>query len=74
MLLFKFTPDQPVALAPGVTDAKVAFEAAYVDWSINDNITASFVAAFADPQKAVEQAFGRTKHFAHGMVFIAHRY
>jgi len=37
-------------------------------------IPASFVGAFANPQAAAQQAFGRTKNFAYGMVFLAYSY
>jgi hypothetical protein len=75
LLFFKFLLDEPATFAPGVTDRNVAFEAdLYVDWEINDNFTASFVTAFANPQTAATQGFGRTKNFAYGMVFIAYSY
>jgi hypothetical protein len=75
LLLFKFGLHEPASFAPGVTAKDMAFEAdLYVDWSINDHFTASFVAAFANPQAAAEQGFGRTKNFSYGMVFIAYSY
>ena len=75
LLLFKFGLDEPASFAPGVTAKDIAFEAdMYVDWSINDHFTASFVAAFANPQAAAEQGFGRTKNFSYGMVFLAYSY
>ena len=75
LLLFQFLLDRPASFAPGVTDRSVAFEAdLYVDWAINDNFTASFVTAFANPQAAVEQGVGRTRNFAYGMVYLAYRY
>ena len=58
-----------------MTDKDVAFEVdAYVDWTVSDNVLLSFVAAFADPGGAVEQAADRTRNFAYGMVFIAYSY
>ena len=46
----------------------------YTDWKINRNFTASFVLAFADPGKAVQQAFDRTKNFTYGMVYLAYSF
>ena len=58
-----------------MTAKDLAFETdAYIDWKINTNFTASFVGAFANPQAAAQQAFGRTKNFAYGMVFLAYSY
>ena len=75
LILYKFLADQPATFAPGVTSRDVAIEAdLYVDWKINKNFTASFVAAFADPQAAVQQATGRTQTFRYGMVFLAYSY
>jgi hypothetical protein len=75
LMFYKFTLDQPASLAPGVTSKDLAFESdAYVDWKVNKNFTASFVGAFANPGAAAEQAFGRTKNFAYGMVFLAYNY
>ena len=45
-----------------------------IDWKINENFTASFVTAFANPQTAARQAFDRTKNFGYGMVFLAYSY
>ena len=75
MLFFKFTLDQPQAIAPEVTDKDVAFEVdAYVDWKVNENFTLSIVGAFADPGKAVQQSTGRTKNFAYGMVYLGYSF
>jgi hypothetical protein len=75
LLIFKFLLDQPETFAPGVTASSLAFETdLYVDWKINDNFTASVVAAFANPQTAARQAFDRTKNFGYGMVFLAYSY
>jgi hypothetical protein len=75
LLLFKFGLDEPASFAPGLTEKDLAFETdLYVDWSINDHFTASFVAAFANPQAAIAQALGRTKSFTYGMVFLAYSY
>jgi len=32
------------------------------------------VLAYGDPGKAVQQATGRTKNFAYGMVYVAYSY
>ena len=34
-----------------------------MDWSINDNFMVSFVAAVAEPGKAIEESSGRTDTF-----------
>ena len=75
LLAFKFLLDQPAAYAPDVTDRNLAFEIDwYADWKINDHFTASFIAAFANPQRAVQQAIDRTENFKYGMVFLAYSY
>jgi hypothetical protein len=75
LMFFKFTIPEPSTFAPGVTASDFAFEVdAYLDWKINANFTASFVAAFANPEAAAEQAFDRTKNFRYGMVFLAYSY
>ena len=66
---------QPASAGPGVTSTNVAFEFdAYADWKINKNFTLSLVGAVADPHKAVEQAYNRTKTFLYGMVYIAYSF
>ena len=63
------------AVEPLVTSKNVAFELdAYCDWKLNKAFTVSFVAAYANPQKFVEQAYDRTKNFAYGMVYVAYSY
>jgi hypothetical protein len=75
LMFYKFKLDQPESYATGVTDNNLAFELdAYVDWKINKTFTASFIGGFANPQTAVQQASGRTKNFAYGMVFLAYSY
>jgi hypothetical protein len=72
---YSFLLDHPASFAPGVTSDKLATELdAYVDWSLNDNIIVSFVAAFADPQEAAEQGFDRTSNFTYGMIYFAYSY
>ena len=47
---------------------------AYCDWKLNSNFTFSFVAAYANPGGAVEQAFGRTENFIYGMAYVSYSY
>ena len=75
LMFFKFSLDRPEAVGPEVTATDVASEVdAYVDWNLNDNFTISTVLAYADPGKAVQQATGRTKNFAYGMVYLAYSF
>ena len=58
-----------------MTAKDLAFETdAYVDWNVNDNFTLSFVGAYADPGKAVQQINGRTNNFVYGMLYIGYSY
>jgi hypothetical protein len=58
-----------------VTSKDIASEVdAYTDWQANKNFLISFVGAYADPQKALEQAYGRTKGMWYGMVYVAYSY
>jgi hypothetical protein len=75
VMVYKFLLEQPSSYAPGVTSRNLAFETDwYMDWKINKNFTASFVAAVADPQTAVQQSINRTDNFRYGMVFLAYSY
>jgi hypothetical protein len=75
LIAFKFQFDKPAALGPQVTSKDVAIEIeGYCDWKLNKNFTVSLVAAFADPQKAIEQAYERTKTFRYGMAYVAYSY
>ena len=75
LMLYKFSIDQPATFEGGVTSSSFAGEAdVYVDWQIRERLTASFVVAFTDPQAAAEQAYGRTKSFRYGLVFLAYKY
>jgi hypothetical protein len=72
---YLFRLDKPAALGPNVTSKDVAFELDwYCDWKLNKAFTVSFVAAYANPQAAVQQAYDRTKNFAYGMVYVAYSY
>jgi hypothetical protein len=75
LIYFDFTLDHPESFAPGVTSDKVAQELdAYLDWKLNGNFTASFVLAYATPDDAIQQGFGRTKDMSYGMVYLAYAY
>jgi hypothetical protein len=75
LMAYVFRLDQPGALGPRVTSRELAVELdLYADWKINRSFTASFVAAFANPGEAVQQAFARTKNFSYGMVYLAYAY
>ena len=59
----------------GVTSEDIASELdAYADWQVNSNFLLSFVAAYAHPQKAAQQAYGRTDDFWYGMFYVAYSY
>jgi hypothetical protein len=75
LMFFKFSLDNPQAAGPQVTDSDAAFEIdAYADWKLNGNFTLSFIGAYADPGKAVQQSSGRTKNFAYGMAYIGYSF
>jgi hypothetical protein len=72
---YAFQLDQPASFGPAVTSDKLATEVdAYADWQVNSNFLASFVLAFADPQEAAAQGFGRTSNFTYGMIYVAYTY
>jgi Alginate export len=72
LMFFDFKLQQDV---PGVTSKSLATELDwYMDWTLNDNFTVSFVAAFASPGKAVQQEFDRTQDFWYGMMYVAYSY
>jgi hypothetical protein len=75
VMAFWFRLPQPGSFGSGATSSNVAFEfESYVDWKINKNFTLSLLAAFADPHKAAQQAYNRTKNFFYGMVYLAYSY
>ena len=75
LIFYKFLADKPAAFGPEVTSRDVAIELDwYLDWKVNKNFTVSFVGAYANPGKLVEQAYDRTKNFAYGMVYLAYSY
>jgi hypothetical protein len=70
---FGFLADQPASF--GSTSDKIATELdAYADWQVNSNFLISFVAAFGNPQEALEEAEGRTENFTYGMIYVAYSY
>jgi Alginate export len=75
LMFFKFLADKPASVAAGVTDSDLATEIdAYMDWKLNSNFTVSLIGAYADPGKAVQQATGRTKNFAYGMLYVGYSF
>jgi hypothetical protein len=75
LIFFDFSLDQPAALGPAVTSDDVGQELDwYMDWSVNDHLIVSLVAATADPGKAIEQNSGRTDSFTLGMIFVAYSF
>jgi len=75
LIAFLFRLDRPASFGPQVTSKDVAVELdGYCDWKMNKNFTVSFVAAFANPQEAVEQAYQQRKNFRYGMVYVAYSY
>lgn len=75
LIFYDFQLDEPASLGPQVSSDALAYELDwYMDWSVNDNFTVSFVAAVADPRAALEQSSGRTDTLVYGMIFAAYSY
>ncbi len=75
LIFWDFRLDHPESLGPLVTSDAVGDELDwYLDWSVNKNLILSFVAAIADPGKAIEQSSGRTDTFTYGMFFAAYSF
>jgi len=75
LIAFWFLIPQPASFGPGATSSHAAFELdAYADWKINKHFTLSLVGAYADPEKAVQQAYDRTQSFYYGMAYIAYSF
>jgi Alginate export len=73
LMFFDFKLDNPQSA--GVTSDSVATELDwYMDWTVNPHFIVSFVAAVADPGKAVEQSSGRTDTFVYGMIYAAYSF
>lgn len=70
-----FDIDQPSSFGSGATASNAAFEFdTYADWNFHHNFTLSLVGAFANPHKAVQQAYSRTRNFSYGMIYIAYSF
>lgn len=70
-----FRLPRPSTFGPGSTSSNVAFEFdSYADWKFHNNFTLSLVFAFTDPEKAVSQAYNRSKAFYYGMVYIGYSF
>jgi hypothetical protein len=75
MIGYWFKIDQPATFGSGATFSNAAFEFdTYADWKFYKNFTMSLVAAFADPHKAVQQAYHRASTFTYAMVYIAYSF
>ncbi|MFZ0293584.1 MAG: hypothetical protein WAL52_08260 [Candidatus Sulfotelmatobacter sp.] len=75
VISYWFTNDQPATFGHGVTSSKVAFELdTYADWKFYKGFTLSVVGAYADPHKAVQEAYNRTSPFYYGMAYIAYSF
>jgi hypothetical protein len=73
LILYDFHFDNTASA--GVTSDNIATELDwYMDWTLNDNFTVSFVAAYSKPGRAVEQAFDRDDDFYYGMIYVAYSY
>jgi len=73
---YGFNVDPPGIFGPGgVTSSNALFEFdSYADWKFYKNFTLSLVGAFADPHKAVQEAYNRASAFKCGMVYIAYSF
>jgi hypothetical protein len=75
LIYFDYSLDQPASYHEGVESDKLGREINwYMDWSVNEMFTFSFVLARNNPGLAVEQAFGRTKSFKYAMAFVKFEY
>jgi hypothetical protein len=75
LMYFDYSLDQPGSYQDGVVSDDLAKEIDwYMDWSVNEMFTFSFVLARNKPGRAVEEAFGRTKTFKYAMVYLAFSY
>ncbi len=75
VIFFDFLADKPAGYGPQVTDKHLGNELDwYMDWKLNGNFTVSFIAAWADPGVAAQQAYDRTKSFQYAMAFFAYSY
>jgi len=72
LILYDFTLDKTAT--PTSSDDVASELDWYMDWSVNDHFTMSFVFAYADPGTAVQQSSGRTDEFLYGMVYAAYSF
>jgi opacity protein-like surface antigen len=75
LIFLDFSLDHAESFDPVVTSSDIGTELDwYMDWTINDNFIVSFIAAAAEPGKAIEQSNGRTDTFIYGMIFAAYSF
>lgn len=75
LIYFDFKLDQPGSYQGGVTSDDLANELDwYLDWKFSRCFSLSLILARASPGRAVEEAFGRTKDFKYGMVYVNFSY
>jgi len=75
LIAYLFRLDKLPGLGLKLTSKDVAFELdGYCDWKLNKAFTVSFVAAYANPQEFVKQAYDRTQNLAYGMIYLAYSY
>ena len=75
LIFYDFRLDQTGSFGSNITSDSIGQELDwYMDWSINDNFIVSFVAAVADPGKAIEESSGRDDTFIYGMIFAAYSF
>jgi hypothetical protein len=73
LILFDFKFDN--AAGAGFVSEDIVTELDwYMDWTLNDNFTFSFVAAYASPGDAVEEGFDRDESFYYGMIYASYSY
>jgi hypothetical protein len=73
LILYDFHFDNTASA--GVTSDNIGAELDwYLDWTMNDHFTVSFVASYFTPGRAVEQAFDRDDDFYYGMIYVAYSY
>jgi hypothetical protein len=73
LILYDFHFDNTASA--GVTSDNIGAELDwYLDWTMNDHFTVSFVASYFTPGRAVEQAFDRDENLYYGMIYVAYSY
>lgn len=75
LIYFNSSLDQPGSYQGGVASDDLAKEInLYMDWSVNEMFTLSFILARNNPGPAIEEAFDRTHPFRYAMVFLSFSY